>query len=189
MNSEQRINYKSLRNQVMLEKRALNSKIVEVGAFLEIEREVEQVLIQIAQLSSGQTTFIIKEGLDAIYKDQQIDFERKSGDKTPQLGGFPLAKAHGKGMLKVVSILMRFLAIKKELGGSLATLILDEAFLGVDAKTLPKVLQFVKKIGKRLGINVLSITNIVREIEAADVLYRFRKVDTKTKAVKVELGL
>lgn len=186
MNLKQQIAYKLLRNQIIGEKKILNSKVIEVENFLETEREVEKVLTRIAQLSLNQTAFVIKEGLEAIYKDQQIDFERKTGDKTPALGGFPLAKAHGKGMLKVVAILMRFTAIKKELGGSLSTLILDEAFLGLDAKALPIVLQFVKKIGRRFGINVLSITNITTEAESADILYRFKKVGSKTKAVKID---
>lgn len=189
MNLEQQIKYRLLRKQISLERESLQRKAAEIENFLETERAAEKALFKIAALSSDKAGVIVKAGLKIIYgRGEETDFKRQTGDKTPTLGGFPLAEAHGLGVSEVVAVLLRLVGIKKKIGGQLNTLILDEALSNVDKYTLPKVLDFIKKIGVRLGINILDISHRPESAEQADVLYKFKKIGSRTKATRVELG-
>lgn len=189
MNTEQQIKYRLLRKQLSEEQDTLYDKVCDIEEFLMTERLVEKALFKISAVSSDKAGVIVQAGLKAIYGGgEESDFTRETGDKAPKVGGFLLAGAHGLGLSEVVAALLRLVAIKKKIGGVLDTLILDEALSNVDKVILPKVLSFIKMVGLRLGINILSISHRGESVDCADLIYKFKKVKTCTIVKKVALG-
>ena len=179
MKRDLQVEYNSLKRQLALSisrKRKRAKILVEEIA---LEKDVLKILEKIGVLFSGKMSGIINVGLQAVYSED-MEFVRKMGDKSPTIGGFLLSKGHGRGMAEMVAVLLRFIAIKKTLGGSMQTLILDESLSGIDAHIAPRVMAFMKMLSVRMGINVILMTHRMDLTEGADLTYQFSKVKGKT---------
>lgn len=174
MKRDLEIEYGSLKRQLATSLSLKRKKVEILADEIALEKEVQEVLEKIGALSSGRMSDVINVGLQAVYQEN-MKFVRKMGEKNPSVGGYPLSKGHGKGMTELIAVLLRFIAIKKMLGGSMQTLILDESLSGIDSFLAPKVIEFLKALSARFGINILLITQRKDLAQGADLIYQFSK--------------
>jgi len=123
---------------------------------------------------------IVTEGLQAIFYDQDIEFEIVVGQKngkvwidfeTVQDGVRGQAlQSFGGGVSSVESLLLRLLVLLKT--GLAKYLILDESLAALSEEYVDEAGQFIRRMSEELGINVLLITHNKAFLDHAHTAYQ-----------------
>lgn len=131
--------------------------------------------------AKGRVTQLIKGGLVAIFYDRQLDFKIEIGNrgasKTARFlmseGSAPFRDvySHGAGFTSVVAMLLRIHFIMEM--GYPRYLILDEAMTRISDIYVDGFFEFLNKVIKSLGFEVLFITHDPRFVEYGDAIYSF----------------
>lgn len=123
---------------------------------------------------------MVTEGLQAIFYDQDIEFEIVVGQKngkvwidfeTVQDGVRGQAlQAFGGGVSSVESLLLRLLVLLKT--GLARYLILDESLAALSEEYVDEAGQFIRRLCEELGVNVLLITHNKAFLDHAHTAYQ-----------------
>lgn len=93
--------------------------------------------------------------------------------------------ARGGGLAATVGFLLRLviLLLNKHRGDTV--MFLDETFAHVSAEYLPRLVEFLKEVVAKTGVQIVMVTHEDGFLEAADVTYRFELHDGVTKVKKL----
>lgn len=172
MNADQKKELAVYKTMYINKARTLKQEAEKLSAFLLIERQVEEVLKKLMDISSGKIAQILEPALKTIYGKEK-GFNRKSGSKRVTVGGYSLPNAKGLGIAEVVGVITRVIGVARGLGGKLSTIILDEPLSNTDDQVYPATAMFLKEITKKLNINMLIVSHRKEIRDVADVVYRF----------------
>lgn len=93
--------------------------------------------------------------------------------------------ARGGGLAAVVGFLLRLVILLLSKNRQDTVLFLDETFAHVSAEYLPRLIEFLKDLVTKTGVQIILVTHEESFLEAADVVYKLQLVDGLTHAVRL----
>lgn len=93
--------------------------------------------------------------------------------------------ARGGGLAAVVGFLLRLVILLLSKNRQDTVLFLDETFAHVSAEYLPRLIEFLKDLVTRTGVQIILVTHEESFLEAADVVYKLQLVDGLTHATRL----
>lgn len=93
--------------------------------------------------------------------------------------------ARGGGLAAVVGFLLRLVILLLSKNKQDTVLFLDETFAHVSAEYLPRLIEFLKDLVAKTGVQIILVTHEESFQEAADVIYRFQLVDGLTQVTRL----
>jgi DNA repair exonuclease SbcCD ATPase subunit len=93
--------------------------------------------------------------------------------------------ARGGGLAAVVGFLLRLVILLLSSKKQDTVLFLDETFAHVSAEYLPRLIEFLKDLVAKTGVQIVLVTHDESFLEAADVIYKFRLVDGLTQVTRL----
>jgi DNA repair exonuclease SbcCD ATPase subunit len=93
--------------------------------------------------------------------------------------------ARGGGLAAVVGFLLRLVILLLSSNRQDTVLFLDETFAHVSAEYLPRLIEFLKDLVAKTGVQIVLVTHDESFQEAADVIYHFQLVDGLTQVVRL----
>lgn len=93
--------------------------------------------------------------------------------------------ARGGGLAAVVGFLLRLVILLLSRQRQDTVLLLDETFAHVSADYLPRLIEFLKDLVAKTGVQIVMVTHDESFLDAADTVYRFELVDGITKVTKL----
>lgn len=150
---------------------------------LSIEEQVQSILEKLAERSSeARLSTLLRAGIKFTYgSDYKFTREGKELIVSDSTAEADLFEGRGGGLVDIVALLLRILALKRGKGGRLQTLILDEPLRCVDRETALKASEFISALCDKLDINVLMTTHRQELEENADRVYVIDKVAGVTR--------
>lgn len=96
-----------------------------------------------------------------------------------------ILSARGGGLAAVVGFLLRLVILLLSRQRQDTVLFLDETFAHVSAEYLPRLIEFLKDLVAKTGVQIVLVTHEDSFQEAADVIYRFQLVDGLTRVTRL----
>jgi DNA repair exonuclease SbcCD ATPase subunit len=93
--------------------------------------------------------------------------------------------ARGGGLAAVVGFLLRLVILLLSSKRQDTVLFLDETFAHVSAEYLPRLIEFLKDLVAKTGVQIVLVTHDESFLEAADVVYKFSLVDGLTQVTRL----
>lgn len=93
--------------------------------------------------------------------------------------------ARGGGLAAVVGFLLRLVILLLSKNRQDTVLFLDETFAHVSAEYLPRLIEFLKDLVTKTGVQIILVTHEESFLEAADVVYKLQLVDGLTHATRL----
>jgi DNA repair exonuclease SbcCD ATPase subunit len=93
--------------------------------------------------------------------------------------------ARGGGLAAVVGFLLRLVILLLSSNKQDTVLFLDETFAHVSAEYLPRLIEFLKDLVAKTGVQIVLVTHDESFLEAADVIYKFTLVDGLTQVTRL----
>lgn len=93
--------------------------------------------------------------------------------------------ARGGGLAAVVGFLLRLVILLLSKNRQDTVLFLDETFVHVSAEYLPRLIEFLKDLVTKTGVQIILVTHEESFLEAADVVYKLQLVDGLTHATRL----
>lgn len=93
--------------------------------------------------------------------------------------------ARGGGLAATVGFLLRLVILLLSRQRQETVLFLDETFAHVSAEYLPNLIEFLKDLVTKTGVQIVMVTHDDSFQEAADVIYRFELANGITKATRL----
>jgi DNA repair exonuclease SbcCD ATPase subunit len=144
-----------------------------------------------------QIEALVTQGLQTIF-DHTLSFHLIPGvrAKTPvldpvirsQLDGTTVdtdvLTARGGGLAATVGFLLRLVILLLSRHRQDTILFLDETFAHVSADYTPRLVEFLKDLADKTGVQIVLVTHDEAFLDAADTIYRFELVNGVTKVRK-----
>ena len=92
--------------------------------------------------------------------------------------------ARGGGLAAVVGFLLRLVILLLSRQRQDTVLFLDETFAHVSAEYVPNLIEFLKDLVAKTGVQIVLVTHDNSYEEAADIVYRFTLVNGVTRVAK-----
>lgn len=93
--------------------------------------------------------------------------------------------ARGGGMAAVIGFLLRLVILLLSRSRQDTVLFLDETFAHVSAEYLPRLIEFLKDLVAKTGVQIVLVTHEESFLEAADTVYKLQLANGITKAVRL----
>jgi DNA repair exonuclease SbcCD ATPase subunit len=93
--------------------------------------------------------------------------------------------ARGGGLAAVIGFLLRLVILLLSKNRQDTVLFLDETFAHVSAEYLPRLIEFLKDLVTKTGVQIILVTHEESFLEAADVVYRIHQVDGLTQVTRL----
>lgn len=93
--------------------------------------------------------------------------------------------ARGGGLAATVGFLLRLVILLLSRQRQDTVLFLDETFAHVSADYLPRLIEFLKDLVEKTGVQIVMVTHDESFLDAADTIYRFELVNGITKVTKL----
>jgi DNA repair exonuclease SbcCD ATPase subunit len=93
--------------------------------------------------------------------------------------------ARGGGLAAVVGFLLRLVILLLSKNRQDTVLFLDETFAHVSAEYLPRLIEFLKDLVAKTGVQIVLVTHDESFLEAADVVYKLHLVNGLTQATRL----
>ena len=173
------------------------AKVEQSQLALDVHNEVLDLLTKYASLKEDEIKLkidkVITKGLRAIFPDEvfdsQLDFDVKKGQAVaePKLITGELktdiVNADSGGVANVVGFLYQLLVLAQKKPRQKQIIFADEPFKNLSKEYLEATGEFIRMLADRLGMQIVLITHQEELKDIGDVVYRFTKVDNRTKVV------
>lgn len=152
----------------------------QIAVLIKVEELFKFLLDKYVHRYAESFSSVVTEGLQAIFHDQDIEFDivvtQKNGKvwldfETVQDGvRGPALQAFGGGVSSVESLLLRLLVLLKT--GLAKYLILDESLAALSEHYVESAGEFIRQMAEELDVNVLLITHNKAFLNHAHVAYK-----------------
>jgi DNA repair exonuclease SbcCD ATPase subunit len=148
------------------------------------QRQIELLVTQGLQtIFSEGLTFHLVPGVRA--KTPVVDFVVRSTMDDGTVVETDVMAARGGGLAATVGFLLRLVILLLSRHRQDTVLFLDETFAHVSAEYLPRLIEFLKDLVAKTGVQIVMVTHDDSFQEAADVIYRFALVDGVTRVTRL----
>lgn len=96
-----------------------------------------------------------------------------------------ILSARGGGLAATVGFLLRLVILLLSRQRQDTVLFLDETFAHVSAEYLPRLIEFLKDLVTKTGVQIVLVTHDESFLDAADIVYRFQLINGVTKVTKL----
>jgi predicted ATPase len=93
--------------------------------------------------------------------------------------------ARGGGLAAVIGFLLRLVILLLSKNRQDTIMFLDETFAHVSAEYLPRLIEFLKDLVAKTGVQIFLVTHEESFLEAADVIYKLHLVNGITHATRL----
>lgn len=93
--------------------------------------------------------------------------------------------ARGGGLAAVIGFLLRLVILLLSSNRQDTVMFLDETFAHVSAEYLPRLIEFLKDLVAKTGVQIILVTHEDSFQEAADTVYKFELVSGVTKVARL----
>lgn len=148
------------------------------------QRQIETLVTQGLQtIFDDGLTFHLVPGVRA--KTPVVDFVVRSVLGDGSVVETDVMTARGGGLAATVGFLLRLVILLLSRQRQDTVLFLDETFAHVSADYLPRLIEFLKDLVTKTGVQIVLVTHDESFLEAADVVYRLRLIDGVTKVSRI----
>lgn len=148
------------------------------------QRAIETLVTQgLHTIFGTELSFHLVPGVRA--KTPVVDFVVRSTLHDGRTVDTDVMDARGGGLAATVGFLLRLVILLLSSHRQDTVLFLDETFAHVSADYLPKLIESLKEIVTKTGVQLVMVTHEDGFLEAADVAYRFELVNGITKVRKL----
>lgn len=149
-----------------------------------IQRQIERLVTQGLQTIFGeQLSFHLVPGVRA--KTPVVDFRVRSHLDDGSVVETDVMDARGGGLAATVGFLLRLVILLLSRNKQDTVIFLDETFAHVSAEYMPNLIEFLKDLVAKTGVQIVMVTHDESFQDAADVIYRFELVNGVTKVSKL----
>lgn len=148
------------------------------------QRQIEHLVTQGLQtIFDDSLTFHLAPGVRA--KTPVVDFIVRSSMDDGTIVETDVMTARGGGLAATVGFLLRLVILLLSRQRQDTVLFLDETFAHVSAEYLPRLIEFLKDLVAKTGVQIVLVTHDESFLDAADTVYRFTLVNGVTKVTKL----
>jgi predicted ATPase len=181
----------------------VNEQIKHLTDVVELHEKAAHVLTAIGEqrqdAAQRQIEALVSTGLKTIFgeelsfhlvpgvraKTPVVDFRVRSVLDDGSIVETDVMDARGGGLSATVGFLLRLVILLLSRHRQDTVLFLDETFAHVSAEYLPRLIEFLKELVAKTGVQIVMVTHEDGFLEAADVTYRFELVDGVTRVRKL----
>lgn len=182
--------------------KALLVEIAQLNEVIDLHEKAAHVLTAIGEerqdRAQRQIEMLVTQGLTTIFEDNLtfhlvpgvraktpvVDFVVRSTLADGTTVDTDVMAARGGGLAATVGFLLRLVILLLSRQRQETVLFLDETFAHVSAEYIPRLIQFLKDLVAKTGVQIVLVTHDNTFEDAADVVYRFQLVDGVTKVSK-----
>jgi ABC-type uncharacterized transport system YnjBCD ATPase subunit len=183
--------------------KALIAEIAELTQLVELHEKAAHVLTAIGEQRQTQAQHTIEalvtQGLQTIFGDgltfhlapgvraktPVVDFVVRSTLDDGSIVETDVMSARGGGLAATVGFLLRLVILLLSRQRQETTLFLDETFAHVSAEYLPRLIEFLKDLVAKTGVQIVMVTHDDSFADAADTVYRFTLINGITHVTKL----
>jgi ABC-type uncharacterized transport system YnjBCD ATPase subunit len=183
--------------------KAVTAEIAELSQVVELHEKAAHVLTAIGEERQNaiqrQIESLVTQGLQSIFGDNLsfhlvpgvrakapvVDFRVRSHLNDGSVVETDVMDARGGGLAATVGFLLRLVILLLSKHRQDTVIFLDETFAHVSAEYMPNLIEFLKDLVSRTGVQIVMVTHDESFLEAADVIYRFELVNGVTKVRKL----
>lgn len=148
------------------------------------QRAIESLVSQgLSTIFDEQLSFHLVQGVRA--KAPVVDFVIRSALDDGTIVETDVLTARGGGLAAVVGFLLRLVILLLSRDRQDTVLFLDETFAHVSADYLPRLIEFLKDLVAKTGVQIVMVTHEESFQEAADVVYHLKLVDGLTRVTRL----
>lgn len=182
--------------------KALTEEIEELTQLVDLHEKAAHVLTAIGEerqhAAQRSIEALVTQGLHTIF-DEDISFALVPGvrAKSPVVDlvvrsrmddgtivETDVLSARGGGLSAVVGFLLRLVILLLRRKPD-TPLFLDETFAHVSAEYVPRLIEFLKDLVAKTGVQIILVTHDESYLDAADVVYRLELINGVTKVKKL----
>lgn len=183
--------------------KALNAEIGDLAQVIELHDRAAHVLTAIGEQRQDQAQrqieALVTQGLQTIFSDELsfhlvpgvrakapvVDFIVRSTLDDGTTVDTDVMNARGGGLAAVVGFLLRLVILLLSSHRQDTVLLLDETFAHVSAEYLPRLIEFLKDLVTKTGVQIFLVTHEEAFLDAADVIYRLDLTNGVTSVRKL----
>jgi DNA repair exonuclease SbcCD ATPase subunit len=148
------------------------------------QRAIEALVTEgLRTIFGDELTFHLVPGVRA--KTPVVDMVVRSRLADGTIVETDVLNARGGGLAAVVGFLLRLVILLLSRHRQDTVLLLDETFAHVSAEYLPRLIEFLKDLVTKTGVQIIMVTHDESFLDAADTVYRFELVNGITKVTKM----
>lgn len=148
------------------------------------QRQIEMLVTQGLQtIFDDSLTFHLVPGVRA--KTPVVDFVIRSSLDDGTIVETDVLAARGGGLAATVGFLLRLVVLLLSRQRQDTVLFLDETFAHVSADYLPRLIEFLKDLVAKTGVQIVLVTHDESFLDAADTIYRLELVNGITKVTRL----
>lgn len=181
----------------------LQTDIAELTQIADLHEKAAHVLTAIGEqrqdAAQKAIETLVTQGLHTIFGDELsfhlvpgvraktpvVDFVVRSRLEDGTTVDTDVLHARGGGLAAVVGFLLRLVILLLSKQRQETVLLLDETFAHVSAEYLPRLIDFLKDLVTRTGVQIVLVTHDESFLDAADTVYRFELVNGITRVTKL----
>jgi putative AbiEii toxin of type IV toxin-antitoxin system len=178
-------------------------EIADLNQVIDLHEKAAHVLTAIGEQrqdsAQRQIELLVTQGLQTIFDDglsfhlvpgvraktPVVDFVVRSTMADGTLVETDVMAARGGGLAATVGFLLRLVVLLLSRARQDTVLFLDETFAHVSADYLPRLIEFLKDLVARTGVQIVLVTHDESFQDAADVVYKLQLVDGVTRATRL----
>jgi ABC-type uncharacterized transport system YnjBCD ATPase subunit len=147
------------------------------------QRQIEMLVTQgLTTIFEDNLTFHLVPGVRA--KTPVVDFVVRSTLPDGTTVDTDVMAARGGGLAATIGFLLRLVILLLSRQRQDTVLFLDETFAHVSAEYIPRLIEFLKDLVAKTGVQIVLVTHDNAFEEAADMVYRLQLIDGVTKVSK-----
>jgi hypothetical protein len=183
--------------------KAMLQEIADLNQIIDLHEKAAHVLTAIGEdrqdHAQRQIELLVTQGLQTIFDDgltfhlvpgvraktPVVDFVVRSTLADGTVVETDVMAARGGGLAATVGFLLRLVVLLLSRRRQDTVLFLDETFAHVSAEYLPRLIEFLKDLVAKTGVQIVLVTHDESFQDAADVLYKLRLVDGVTQITRL----
>lgn len=148
------------------------------------QRSIEALVTQgLHTIFGNELSFHLVPGVRA--KSPVVDFVVRSRLADGTTVDTDVLAARGGGLAAVIGFLLRLVILLLSRARQDTVLFLDETFAHVSADYLPRLIEFLKDLVAKTGVQIVMVTHDESFQEAADTVYMLKLVDGVTRVTRL----
>lgn len=170
--------------------KAVLTEIAQLNQIIDLHEKAAHVLTAIGEQRQDQAQrqieMLVTQGLQTIFEDNLsfhlvpgvraktpvVDFVVRSAMWDGTIVETDVLAARGGGLAAIIGFLLRLVILLLSRQRQDTVLFLDETFAHVSAEYLPRLIEFLKDLVAKTGVQIVLVTHDESFLEAADVVYR-----------------
>ncbi len=183
--------------------KTLLTEIAELNQVIDLHEKAAFLLTAVGEerqdRAQRQIELLVTQGLQTIF-DDSLSFHLISGvrNKNPTIDFIvrstledgttvdtDVMTARGGGLAAVVGFLLRLVILLLSRHRQDTVLFLDETFAHVSAEYLPRLIEFLKDLVAKTGVQIVMVTHEESFQEAADIVYHIRLINGLSKVTRL----